>query len=349
MKYLEWLSSKTQTKWWHDSAIPSEIDEAIQLGAMGVTTNPILTFKALEADPAYWAPELAKIPGNIVGTPRVEALLKVIALAAAGKFRAIFDETKARHGYALAQVNPSYAGNTKEMLEQGLRYASWAENIAVKVPTTKAALPVIEELAAKGIAVCTTLNFSVSQAIAASQAYERGLKRAKKNGIPLRPCFIVQQGGRLDEYLMDVIEDNGVSIEKENGLWAGNAVCRRSYRILQEQGSSALIMPAGLRGSHHLSVMAGAKMVFSLQARMQHLVNSEDLPQEEHINEEIDEKIIKDLLKVNEFERAYKIEGQRPGDFITFGVMQRTLSQFLWTGWVPLETYGTTEKSQRWF
>jgi transaldolase len=349
MKYLEWLSSKTQTKWWHDSAIPAEIDDAIQLGAMGVTTNPILTFKALEADPDYWAPELAKIPVNLVGTPRVEALLKVIALAAARKFRAIFDQTKARHGYALAQVNPAFAGDAKKMLDQGLRYASWAENIAVKVPTTKAALPVIEELAAKGIAVCTTLNFSVSQAIAASQAYERGLKRARKSGIPFRPCFIVQQGGRLDEYLMDVIEDNGIAVKKENVLWAGNAVCKRSYRILLEQGSPALIMPAGLRGSHHLSVMAGAKMVFSLQARVQYLVNREDLPQEEHINEEIDEEIIEDLLKVPEFGRAYNIEGQKPGDFITFGVMQRTLSQFLWTGWVPLETYGSTEQSQRWF
>jgi transaldolase len=316
---------------------------------MGVTTNPILTFKALEADPGYWAPKLAKIPGNISGTPRVEALLKVIAREAAAKFKPIFDETKARHGYALAQVNPSDAGNTKEMLEQGLRYTSWAENIAVKVPTTKAALPVIEELAAKGIAVCTTLNFSVSQAVAASHAYERGLKRAKKNGIPPRPCFIVQQGGRLDEYLMDVVEDNGLPVKKENVLWAGNAVCKRSYQILQEQGSPALIMPAGLRGSHHLSVMAGAKVVFSLQARIQHMVNSEELAQEEHINEKIDEKIIEELLRVNEFKRAYEINGQAPEDFIKFGVMQRTLSQFLWTGWAPLETYGSTEKSQRWF
>ncbi|MDR2048335.1 MAG: transaldolase family protein [Treponema sp.] len=349
MKYLEWLSSKTQTKWWHDSAIPSEIDEAIELGAMGVTTNPILTFKALEADPDYWAPELAKIPGNIHGTPRVEALLKAIALEAAGKFKAIFDETKARHGYALAQVNPSDAGNTKEMLEQGLRYASWAKNIAVKVPTTRAALPVIEELAARGIAVCTTLNFSVSQAVAASQAYERGLKRAKNSGIPSRPCFIVQQGGRLDEYLMDVIEDNGLPVKKETVFWAGNAVCKRSYQILREQGSPALIMPAGLRGTHHLSVMAGAKMVFSLQSRIQRMANSEELVQKEHINEEIDEKIIEELLQVPEFRRAYEMNGQPPEDFITFGVMQRTLSQFLWTGWAPLETYGSTEKSQRWF
>jgi hypothetical protein len=148
---------------------------------------------------------------------------------------------------------------------------------------------------------------------------------------------------------MEVIEDNGLPVRKESVLWAGNAVCKRSYHILQEQGSSALIMPAGLRGSHHLSVMAGAKMVFSLQARVQHLVNSEDPVQEERINEKIDEDIIEELLQVKEFERAYEVNGQCPEDFITFGVMQRTLSQFLWTGWAPLETYGSTEQSQRWF
>jgi hypothetical protein len=95
--------------------------------------------------------------------------------------------------------------------------------------------------------------------------------------------------------------------------------------------------------------MAGAKMVFSLQARVQHMVNSGNLAQEEHINEEIDEAIIEELLQINEFERAYEINGHPSKEFIKFGVMQRTLSQFLWTGWAPLETYGSAEKSQRWF
>ena len=349
MKYLEWLSTNTQTKWWHDSAIPSEIDEAIELGALGVTTNPILTYKALQADPEYWAPKVAKIPANITGTARAEALLKAVALEAAYKFRSVFENTKAQHGYALAQVNPANAGNTREMLEQGLRYASWAENIAVKLPTTKAALPVIEELSAQGIAVCTTLNFSVSQAVAASKAYDRGFIRAKKNGILPRPCFIVQQGGRLDDYLAEVITDNQVPVKKESIQSAGNAVCKKSYRILQEQGSPAIIMPAGLRGSHHLSAMVGAKMIFSLQTKVQRMVNSENLHREERINDEIDDTIISELEQINEFRKAYTTDGLIPDEFIKFGVMQRTLSQFLWTGWVPLETYGTTEKSDRWF
>ena len=31
------------------------------------------------------------------------------------------------------------------------------------------------------------------------------------------------------------------------------------------------------------------------------------------------------------------------------GVTQKTLSQFLWTGWVPLETYQKAPDKSRWF
>jgi transaldolase len=119
--------------------------------------------------------------------------------------------------------------------------------------------------------------------------------------------------------------------------------------MLRERGSAAVIMPAGLRGVHHLSSMAGARMVFSLQARVQHLVSSEDPPKEEHINDPIDEGVIRELMRLDEFARAYEPNGLAPGDFIKFGVTQRTLSQFLWTGWAPLETYGSKGKSDRWF
>ncbi len=127
------------------------------------------------------------------------------------------------------------------MLAQAVRYASWGENVAIKLPTVKAALPVIEELAARGIAVCTTLNFSVSQALAAGDAYERGVERAKAAGIAVRPCFVVQQGGRLDEYLLETAEDNGIDIRQEDVMSAGNAVCKKAYRLFRERGVSAKI------------------------------------------------------------------------------------------------------------
>ncbi|MDR3644212.1 MAG: transaldolase family protein, partial [Clostridia bacterium] len=224
--YLEWLAQDTETKWWHDSAIPSEIDEAIANGALGVTTNPVLTYKSLQAVPEFWQPRVDQIPQELSMEERAEALLKVIATYAGAKFKKIFDQTNGQHGYALGQLNPGICSDSEKMLAQALRYASWGENIAVKLPTVKAALPVVEELASRGIAVCTTLNFSVSQAMAAGKAYERGAAKARAKGIAVKPCFCVQQGGRLDEYLLEVATDNRIDIKPEDILNAGNAVCK---------------------------------------------------------------------------------------------------------------------------
>ena len=351
MNYLEWMSRETKTQWWHDSAIPGEIDEAIKNGASGVTTNPVLTYKAFQSDPSYWEERVKAIPQDVQGSQRVEALMKIVAMEAAAKFRDVYERTDAEHGYALAQVDPANAGDTKAMLEQGLRYASWAENIAVKLPTVKAALPVIEELASRGTPVCTTLNFSVSQAVAASKAYERGVKKARIKGIRKKPCLIVQQGGRLDDYLAEVVKDNGSETTITSGDidHAGNAVCKRSYRLLQEMGTSAVIMPAGLRGVHHLSAMAGAKMVFSLQTRIQRMVIDADPPKVEMIDEPVNEQAIERLMRIDEFIRAYEPDRIKEEDFIKFGVTQRTLAQFLWTGWAPLEQYGAVATIGRWF
>ncbi len=345
MNYLEWLSSQTKTRWWHDSAIPQEIDQAMRNGALGVTTNPVLAYKALCADPQYWEPYIGDIPSDLSGVPRAEALLEVVTKQAAKKFEAIYKETDGLHGYALAQVNPEFAGDTDKMLEQGLKYASWADNIAVKLPTINAALPVIEALASRGIAVCTTLNFSVSQAMAANSAYMAGKAKASKPA----PCFVVQQGGRLDDYLADIVADNRLGIDISDIHHAGNAICKRTYGMIEQSGSGAFIMPAGLRGVHHITEMSGARMVFSLQARVQQMILEENPEQRERIDEPVPADVIDRLMRIDEFRRAYEEDGIDKNDFIKFGVTQRTLSQFLWTGWSPLETYGWTGVSKRWF
>ena len=75
--YLEWLAQDTPTKWWHDSAIPAEIDAALANGALGVTTNPVLTYQSLLAVPEFWQPEVDRIPGDLAPELRAEELLKI--------------------------------------------------------------------------------------------------------------------------------------------------------------------------------------------------------------------------------------------------------------------------------
>jgi transaldolase len=349
MNYLQWMTTETPTKFWHDSAIPSEIDEAIENGALGVTTNPVLTYKTLQAVPEFWQPEVDKIPNDIKPEERAEELLRIVATYAAGKFIDVYHATNGEDGYALGQLNPSICMDSELMIEQGLRYASWAENISVKTPTIKSALPLVEELASRGIALCTTLNFSVSQAMAAGEAYMKGRAKAIAAGIKPKPIFIVQQGGRLDEYLLETAKDNRIDIAPEDVMNAGNAICKKVCRLFKERGIPARVMPAGLRGVHHLTSMVGADVTFSLQARVQRMVIEADPERVCHADEEIDPAIIKRLYKLPEFVRAYEEGGLAPEEFITFGVTQKTASQFLWSGWVPLETYQSTTPSTRWF
>ena len=348
MNYLQWLTQETPTKFWHDSAIPDEIDASIKNGALGVTTNPVLTYKTLQAVPEFWQPQVDQIPKDLTPAEHAEALLKIVAVYAAEKFKGVFAETGGENGYALGQLDPSICNDTEKMIAQGLRYASWAENISVKTPSIMSALPFVEELASRGIAICTTLNFSVSQAMAVGEAYMRGREKAIAAGVQPKPIFVVQQGGRLDEYLLETVKDNQIHVDPALIQSAGNAVCKKVYRLFKERNIPARVMPAGLRGVHHLTSMAGADMTFSLQTRVQNMVIEADPERVCQIDDEIPQSTIQELYKIPEFVKAYEEGGLKPEEFITFGVTQKTLSQFLWTGWVPLETY-QKDPSSRWF
>ena len=73
-----------------------------------------------------------------------------------------------------------------------------------------------------------------------------------------------------------------------------------------------------------------------------------DRDQVEKINEPMDPQIIDQLMKIPEFVRAYEPDGMKPWEFITFGVTQKLLSQFMETGWAPLETYLSNKTTGRW-
>ena len=154
---------------------------------------------------------------------------------------------------------------------------------------------------------------------------------------------------RLDEYLTETAKDSGLDLDPALIQNAGNAICKKVYRLIKERNIPAVVMPAGLRGVHHLTSMAGADMTFSLQARIQQMAIEADPERICHIDEEIPTEVIAQLHKHPEFVRAYEEGALKPEEFLTFGVTQKTLSQFLWTGWVPLETYQKTPDKARWF
>lgn len=346
--YLQWMVKNTPTRWWHDSANPDEIDRAVAMGALGVTTNPVLTYKTLQAHPDYWRADVDKVGQDLSFEERAEAILKIVATTAAKKVEHIFHDTHGRHGYALGQLNPANAGDARAMLEQSKRINSWAPNMAIKLPATRAGLEVMEQIASEGFSLCATINISVAQAIHVAERCEKGMAKARANGIKPGLCIVVQQIGRIDDYIRDISKDSGAGIDESDIIQAGLAIAKRSYNIFKEKKYSSVIMPAGLRGTYHLTEMAGADVVYTLHPRLQDMIMNSELKKEARIDIPVDPHVIGRLMKIPEFARAYEPDGMEPKEFISYGLTQKILSQFMETGWAMLETYGALSSSTRW-
>jgi len=120
-------------KFFIDTANIAQIKEVNDLGLLdGVTTNPTLIAKEKKA----FRPTIEEICSVVKGPVSAE----VVALDFDG------------------------------MLKEGREVASWAKNIAVKIPLTPAGMNATKILASEGIAVNVTLVFSLPQALIAAKA-----------------------------------------------------------------------------------------------------------------------------------------------------------------------------------
>ena len=328
--YLKWLS-QTAGYWWTDSAEYDTMDEAIENGATGVTTNPILIKKSLYANPQFWRPYLDSAVG-LEGDAKIEEILRCITVEIAKKFQPIYEETEGVQGYVCAQVNPKKQGDTQAMIEMGRRLASWASNIAVKVPATAAGLRAIEVLASEGITTVGTVSFTTPQAVAIAAAQQRGLDQCRAEGRKPGKAFSVIMVGRLDDYLRDIAKDMQADVPESDIIQAGTAAIKKAHAICKERGYESKLMPAGMRGGYHAVALAGCDMSFSLSAGILTALGKET-EFTEHFHEPVAQETIDRLLTIPEFQRAYDVAALPEAEFIRYGASQRTLSQFVEAGW----------------
>lgn len=336
MNYLKWLSG-TDGFWWTDTANYTTMDKAIEDGATGVTTNPILVKKSLYASPDFWRPYLDSAAG-LEGDAKVEEILRCITVEISKKFLPIYEKTNGAQGYVCAQVNPKMQGDSIAMTEMGKRLASWAPNIAVKIPATAAGIRTIEELAAEGITTVGTVSFTTPQAVAIAAAQQRGIDRCRAAGKKPGAAFSVIMVGRLDDYLRDLIPDMQAEIANEDIIQAGVAAIKKAHAICKERGYESKLMPAALRGGYHALALAGSDMSFSIAENIVEILLTEtDFAP--HFDEQVSEKTIKALSEVPDFVRAYNVEKLPESEFICYGATQRTLSQFIETGWNMIASF----------
>ena len=335
--YLQWLGTETATTWWHDSADPDELERGLEQGATGVTTNPLLVSRTLRGRPDIWAEARHAVPTELPAEQRAEALMRHVVTRIAARLLPQHEASKGQLGYVCAQVNPGRAGDRATMLAMARRYHSWAPNIAVKLPATMAALDVLEDCVADGITITATVSFTVPQVLAIAERHRQGVARARQAGKQPGHCFPVLMIGRLDDYLREVAHDRQARVEEADIRQAGLAVAKRAYALFRERGYDARLLPAALRGTYHMTELAGAEMVMSIAPNIQAQLLKDGVPRETRIDRPVAADVIARLQTIPEFVKAYEPAGMAPEDFITFGPTQRTLAQFVDAGWSLIE------------
>jgi transaldolase len=338
--YLRWVIENTRTVWWHDSAEPSELERGIQRGAIGATTNPYLSHLALFHNKGAWAKDIDNVLSKHAEPERkAEELMSVVITHAARQLEPQYEKSAGRMGYVCAQVNPLRAGDRDLMLPMARRFSRWAPNIAVKLPATAAGLDVLEDCTAEGITCTLTISYTVPQVIAIAERHRQGIHRARQNGIEPGKCFAVIMIGRLDDYLRDVAHDSKANISESDIRQAGLAVSKRAYLIYKERNYEAKLIVAALRGTYHMTELAGAEVIMSIAVPYQEMLLSDELAREERIDRPIPVDVIERLLTLPEFVRAFEQDGMKPEEFIAYGVTQKTLAQFYEGGWKLLENF----------
>lgn len=341
--YLRWMAENTDTQWCNDSAMLKDIEDALKCGAVGCTSNPPLTYEVLTSTPGVFRGELARIPADVSGDDRVVELLGVVVRHISGMLGDLYKNTRGIYGYIRTQVQPGLSADAGAMLRMGRTFASWGRNVKVKIPGTKAGIWVLEELAARGIPTNPTVCVTVSQVVAAAEAYERGIKRAVNAGLEPAPSTSAIVMGRLQDYLAALNKERNTGLSVYDLECAALAVTKRCYRIFVERGYGQVLMPAAFRCARQVSELVGSKVEMTIHPKIQNeIIKAEaegSIKRETAIDNPVDPKAIERVRKaLPEFDLAYEPGALEEKDFDTYGATVMTLKGFDVTGWQKLLT-----------
>jgi transaldolase/transaldolase/glucose-6-phosphate isomerase len=191
---LTQLHKHGQSFWFdniHRSMITTnELDKMIAEDDLrGITSNPSIFEKAITGGNEYDA----QIQELLSSAPNDDNRAYFFALAirdiqdAADKLRNVYDQSNGINGFVSLEVSPDIAHDTDTSIKEAKELFQRLDrpNVMIKIPATKAGIPVIEELTASGISVNATLLFSVERYLEVAKAYIRGLQQRQSRGEPV--------------------------------------------------------------------------------------------------------------------------------------------------------------------
>lgn len=330
MDKLAEMTMKFKTQYWNDSCSIKELTYAIERGATGATTNPVIVKGVLEKELDRYRDCIQKF---IQSNPKASEdeiswmIIEKLAMDGAKLLEPVFDP-KLGTGRISIQTNTKYFNNPEKLIEQALYFSGLAPNMQVKMPATSAGIKAFEEATYQGVSINATVSFTATQALAVAEAVERGLARRKQEGLDnseINPVCTIMVG-RLDDWLKFAADRANLSVDPCALSYAGVACAKKAYRIYQEKGYKTKILAAAYRSHLHWSEFIGGDMILTIPYQYQWKFNGSDVEVRSRIDKEVDPRYIKELRKLPDFIKAY--DEMSVEEFDSYGAVNVTLEQF---------------------
>jgi transaldolase len=315
----------------------------------GVTTNPSLSLQAIKDDEPYWK---NVVQGMIKSNPGIDkeslfwTLYKEIVRRGSEMFLPLFHKSGCKEGFLSGQVDPRNCYDGDAMLKQADDLASINPNVMIKVPGTKEGYEVIEILTSRGIATNNTLTFVLPQLMDCAKSVQRGLEKAKANGVDLSRwrSVITHMEARYGDLggLRDFAREKGIELSEAEVRWAELAIFKKAYRLIKERKYPSKLLSCSLRVGPtvdgvlkvwHLEEKAGANVVVTCPPgfieEVIHFPGQENIIfEKDRIDREIPKETLEKLLRIPYFERAYSEDGCTRDEYKCIPPLIKTAEQF---------------------
>ncbi len=187
--------------------ISGKLQDLINKGIDGITSNPSIFYKAISTDPLYQA-DLSRLKGSTLHAEECYEQIVIPDIQKACDFlKPVFENTNGESGYVSFEVSPYLANDAKATIENAKRLWQTIKrpNLMIKIPATAEGNKALEELIYEGININITLLFSLKQVLNTWEAYINGLNRRHLENRPINTVKAVASFflSRIDSYVDD--------------------------------------------------------------------------------------------------------------------------------------------------
>ena len=323
-----------QTEFWNDSCEVTSLARAIEQGATGATSNPVIVLQAMQADLPKWE-AYTRVLFEALPDADDEAIAWELIEHAVGLgadlLRPVFEQTDGKRGRLSVQVNPRYANDAEAMVEQAIGLSLIRGNIAIKIPATAAGLHAIEYLTSVGVTINATVSYTVPQVIAVAEAVERGIAYAESVGRDVSHVtpWATLMVGRLEDHLKDQARETGRGLPDDLFRMGSVAVFKRAYVLFKYRKFRTRLLAAAMRGHEHWSEFIGGRLVITIPPKTQDEFNASGVSVTPRIAVTPPAAVVETLSEFfPDFRRAYGSDPMEPEEFEHYGASQKTLRQF---------------------